>query len=151
MLPIGQPIAITISPPQTDNSPSFDYNTSYIPLLIIMKKCTSQFVLYPEVTEEGRLHYHGIMYVKDEINYYRECLPKLRNSYGFVKVRRINGHKGKLGWLMYCMKNWALCREIIGTDCPIYRRRVDNKLKHKITPINQRKTILDYFGPTDDI
>jgi hypothetical protein len=135
---------ITISPPPQVESPKTTYFKWYIPLIIALKPATTMFVLYPELDETGRLHFHGIVYVKDWAKLFRHAYPWIRKNVGFIDIRKKANNK--LGWLMYCMKNWARTQQDLEIDEPIYRKRIGPKTTvPKPEPLPRVNNIFDYF------
>lgn len=135
---------ITISPPPQLESPKDTYYKWYLPLIIYLKPATSRFILYPELDETGRLHFHGIITVKDWSKLYRSSYPWIRKNVGFIDVRKKANNR--LGWLLYCMKNWAHTQQILEITEPIYRKRVSTKMCLPAPePIKRVSNIFDYF------
>lgn len=135
---------ITISPPPQPESPKDTYSRWYLPLIIKLKPCTTEFILYPEIDETGRLHYHGILTVKDWAQLYRYAYPYIRKNIGFIDIRK--SKPNRLGWLIYCMKNWAQTQELLDIKEPIYRKRISSKMTiPEPEPLKHVNNIFDFF------
>lgn len=121
----GLRLAITISPPDQVDSPKDLYSNWYIDLIKYLKPSTERFCLYPELQHPtGRLHYHGMLTLKDDIKFYRHTLPGIRRHIGYVKIKKI---KNELPWLIYCMKEWAYTQQTLNIKEPVYRKRINKK------------------------
>lgn len=125
-------LALTISPP--------DRVTKYVALRDIflkdcmeigwlLKQCSKQFVLYPELDFKGRLHYHGIVLIHDQIKWYKKVMPSIK-IIGFICLKELPKTKDRLNWLTYCMKEWGMTRELLG--------RVRGELAEPIMPSHSR-------------
>lgn len=69
-----------------------------------LKRCAKdQWMMTPELTEQGRLHWHGWLEVKDKIKFYRNFLPQ-NKRHGFVMIKKIPTMHDKLRWIAYCTK-----------------------------------------------
>lgn len=79
-----------------------------------LKRCT-QFELYPELTIQGRLHLHGIIYLTDKIKWYKQVLPILMRS-GYVKIKRIDNMDK---WIKYCRKDIDNMSQILSFGLPL--------------------------------
>lgn len=136
-------VALTFSPPTSNNTPKFDHYNYYMQILKIIKPSTCRFVMYPEIDKSGRLHYHGILHVKDEIRLYKDTFPKLRKM-GFIKVKQMKTFMSILGWLTYCMKEWPKTKLVLECDEPIYRKRVHNKIQVKPDKSRPQRSLLEF-------
>lgn len=62
------------------------------------------YIIFPEFTKKGTLHYHGIMWNEYEADVMR-CVKWWRRKYGFVKPElQINNRKN---WLKYITKDYG--------------------------------------------
>lgn len=139
----GDRLAITISPPDQVQSPKDLYHLWYIDLIRYIKPCSNRFILYPEIQHpSGRLHYHGIIDLKDDMKFYRFTLPNIRRHIGYICVKKI---RNELNWLMYCMKEWAYTQRILEIEEPVYRKRIDKRIRLPEPEAKQhRKTLFEY-------
>lgn len=120
-----------------------------------------EFEIYPEFADNGRLHYHGIVHIKDPIKWYKHCLPTL-NNLGFVVVKNnINE-----GWEEYIKKNWAITQRVFELEGPINRdyvieqhnlfKKKQNLIKDYIRHLDglpttkQAATLIDQLNKVDD-
>jgi len=76
------------------------------------------YYLYPELTVNGVIHFHGSVLVKtqeDKLRYYK-FLRYVRKNIGHIMVKPIdNYHK----WFNYCRKDKEMMEKILG-DCLPY-------------------------------
>lgn len=137
---------LTISPPVKNTKPEYQF----IEDLIILKKlrlCTSMFIIYPELSPTGRLHYHGIVYINDKIKWFKSVLPSLRKL-GFCDLKPTRDFKNKLTLLIYCKKEWPITKEILGIDHPFMRFKNNSLMnsnfytKYKNNPLDNGISII---------
>lgn len=57
-------------------------------------RCLNKYAFVPEVSEQGKLHMHGFLTVKDKRKYLRSFIPTLRKN-GFIKVCKARSGKWK--------------------------------------------------------
>lgn len=114
--------AITISPPQRPNKCTYllDYDIPYINKNL-GRMCFS-YRLYPEF-QDGRLHYHGVVYDLDMIkmNAWKYKLDRL----GFTKFVKIKDEDNFVKWLCYCLEDWEITEKVFQKYC------------HEIEPIDK--------------
>ena len=73
-----------------------------LPIVQKLAKCTSDCVIYPELTLQGNIHYHALFKITDKVKWFKSVLPTFKRN-GFVKVVACNeNHKDK--WLSYIRK-----------------------------------------------
>lgn len=98
---------ITISPPHRKGSDKYNYrNDKHWIRHICLRRCSKHFVIYPELSEDDRLHYHGIVRIDDYKKWYKQTKYKL-TALGYISVKRIKDFKMHLDCLLYCMKNYS--------------------------------------------
>lgn len=104
--------AITISPPC--NPPTVSclkwLDIKEYDIRRLLNKFSRHYILYPEFSDTGRLHWHGLIIVHDKLalNLTRHLINK---QLGWLALKPIRTFKDKLGWLMYCQKEYAdICR-----------------------------------------
>lgn len=64
----------------------------------------TKYCLFPELTSEGKLHYHGIMYDTFQCDVMK-IMKKWKREYGFYKVE-IN-IRNYVNWINYIMKHYG--------------------------------------------
>lgn len=106
-------VAITISPPLRKGNPRTIYRSDIVEhfkyLLYV-----GDFEIYPEFDQNGRLHYHGVVYIKDNVKWLKQALPAL-HQFGFTKVvSSVNE-----GWFTYMMKEFPITREVLDIMGPL--------------------------------
>lgn len=135
-------LAITISPPnRIDKYNSLDYIYKSDALYIdkYLRKCSIFYTIYPELDISGRLHYHGIITLKDRVKFYRAVLPAF-NLLGFTLVKAVFEESK---WLKYITKDWETTQKILKiTDYIHWEKRT----KPKKTPIKDENNKLIGYG-----
>lgn len=151
-------VALTISPPTSYLTPSFNYNDEITYLVKTIKRFSKHYIIYPELDDSARLHYHAIMQITDNIKYYKSGMTSLRKlprqvtnyntvKQAFICVKPIKTFIDHLKWLMYIRKNWQITSEVLGILEPVYPK-VKTKLKKKQFGLYQ-KTIYSFFPRTE--
>lgn len=109
-----------------------------------IKKCSSYFDIWPELTTNGNIHYHCRVHINDKIRWYKSILPALKYK-GFVVIKtNINN-----GWTDYCKKDAETMMNVLDMLIPI---KLDHKLfkktkyKNIVLDDTNNNNILDYFG-----
>lgn len=80
-----------------------------------LKYCCSRFEINPELNQNGNIHYHGFVELKDEIKWYRSMLPRFKRN-GFVKINPVKNDLSKA--IEYARKDREKMKKII-LDEPI--------------------------------
>lgn len=75
--------------------------------ILLVKKPYQDFILYPEYTKEGHLHFHGTIWYTNKLHFYT-MLTQWRIHKGYIKVKHPASTKDILAWTIYCMKDQAL-------------------------------------------
>lgn len=99
----GELYALTISPPENKYSIDFNYNSYQRIIVVELRKACKHFCIVPEFSETGRLHFHGIIRIDDEIKFYRRVNYILRNI-GFVKLTKIKTFADHMRYMLYMYK-----------------------------------------------
>ena len=114
-------LAITISPPnrvqyskdKNANTNLFKSDEIFIDSIMKYIKCYN-YIIYPEFSEKGRLHYHGVIdldrnqYIR-YMKYAQHKLPKI----GHVDIKPLETFIDNLKWTIYITKEWGMTREIL--------------------------------------
>lgn len=122
----------------------FDY-TIYKLFTLLSKSC--YFVISPEFTMNGRIHYHGLLKIYDKIKWYKQTLPSLKYE-GMVKVETIKYYQKCDD---YIKKDVKMMKEILNIDLPIDDSRkefmINKSKKMKKSDIESNiNTILQYLA-----
>lgn len=105
--------------------PKAQFITTIIQIVRLLRASCELFEIYPEMTEEGNLHYHLICLIKDKIKWYKSVLPSFKRN-GFVKIKKIfNIDK----WREYCNKERATMEELLGVKIPLTRETTKGFVK----------------------
>ncbi len=138
--------SITISAQYRIVHPHFLYNDDKLKIAKWLNRFSDHYIIVPEFSDNGRLHYHGLFNMCDKIKYYKSKYS-IDKEIGFVKVERINDFKSHLRWLMYIYKNYY----ILKYEYPlfIYKKQKRDRIK-TISCFNQLKkqnkiNIIKYF------
>lgn len=122
-----EPYAITITfgylkckTPQGQFMETIGYITK-----ILNRSC--EFRIWPEwrVTT-GHIHYHGTVWIKDKIKWFKDTIPKL-NSLGYKLIKKIDDESK---WETYCKKEENIAKDILSIEIPI-NKPIIYKSKHK--------------------
>lgn len=134
-------IAITISPPNRTKyihhvNPlrlQYDEDKDQIKSILSYNKIY-KYIIYPELDEKGRLHYHGIIDLDNTryIRFHKHAIHKLRQL-GFVDITIIKQFINNLRQCIYMSKEWGSTSKILDISYPIIIRRdkVNNKGVYK--------------------
>lgn len=114
-------IALTISPRPRLGDTTFHYDQDRFLIRKILNRCTDHYLIYPELDKNYRLHYHGVVFIKDKIKWFKSSKKTLEVHFGFIKVEVIPTFERHFGWIQYMRKDWWYCQEILET--PILPRR----------------------------
>lgn len=78
-------------------------------------KLAGDYKCYPEFHNNGNLHYHFIVELKDKIKWFKKVLPTLK-YHGFVVVKPATDFAG---WLSYCTKHQQTVEHTLKILLPI--------------------------------
>ncbi len=138
--------SITISAQYRTVHPDFLYNDDKLKIIKWLNRFSDHYIIVPEFSENGRLHYHGLLRICDKIKYYKTKYF-IDKEIGFVKVEKINDFKSHLRWLMYINKNYYILKD----DYPLfYYNKPKRKRIKTINCFNQLRkqnklNIINYF------
>lgn len=127
--------AITISPPyKAYNSPSFLYNGDKPLITKYLNRFSNHYCIYPELDNNNRLHYHGIIDIKDMIKF-RHIKYEMDRILGFIKIDKFieknnkTKFQHKLTFLIYSMKQWPLNKDYFIK--PIIYKKLQRRRRQK--------------------
>lgn len=144
-------LALTISPPARTNNKLKNPNRH----LFIDDKYTIQqifkynkiktYIIYPEIDEKGRLHYHGIITLNNTelVRFEKHARHKLKQI-GFVDTTDCTKFINNLRYIIYMSKDWLKTKEILEITDPIMSHTERLKKPNK-TIQEDLPNILDYF------
>lgn len=92
------------------NLPKFQYNYC-LPTLLNLKLCCDHYEIFPELTLQGNIHFHGILEINDKIKWYKKVLPSLKYM-GFVLIKP----KPDKNWEKYMSKDSGIMEVILKPD-----------------------------------
>lgn len=118
-------IAFTWAPRRYSVTPIRTFETDVRVLFPYLHKCSEQFLVYPEFTLKGQLHYHALINVSDKAKWYGIVLPKF-NSKGFTCVKVC---QNKAKWLSYISKDVEMMRRALNySDIPLHEDNIPAKV-----------------------
>lgn len=117
-------LALTISPPYRVGNHIELFKRD----LKRFSKLKVYYKVYPEFTDNGRLHYHGYI-DKSNLSVYLKDIEYLQLKFGYVCMKPI---KHKTGWDKYITKEWNITKKYLGLKCPI-----DSFTISRLTEINE--------------
>lgn len=126
-------LAVTISPRnRVDkyNTLKWIFQNDASDICLLLRKCSKNFTIYPEFDVNSRLHYHGIVYVHDNIKWHKHTKPGL-DKIGYTLIKEIKDYKNKDKWLTYCTKEWEDTQQILSIEHPLmwtYRPKKKHEL-----------------------
>ncbi len=80
----------------------------------VISPFSTEYDIYPEFDDSGRLHFHGVFSCKDKVKFYKT--QNRLKKHGFVKYE---GHVTDK-WLDYCKKDLLTTREVFDDTCCIH-------------------------------
>ncbi len=140
----GHLYSITISPPYRLFDPLYLYNDD-IPIIVRwLRKFSKHYILFTELDNESRIHYHGTIDIHDLIKYHRtKCY--IQRSLGFIKIKLLKTPQDLLKWTFYIRKDYYINSELF----PFVIHHKKNNIK-KLTFHRNPITILDCFAGAKD-
>lgn len=111
----------------TGTQPLWQFHDTAYELWGLLRRSTD-FVMFPELTVQGKIHYHGIVRITDKYKWFKWTLPKLK-SLGFIKIKS----NVDSGWDEYIKKDQVIMSKL-GLSC------IDNRTftTKKTDPIEQK-------------
>ena len=96
---------ITISPPHRRGGSEYHYNNDKYNMTKYLNKISSHWIIYPELSDTFRLHYHGVIRMNSYQKYFK-YIKKRIESIGFITMSRIRTAYQHIRTLHYCKKNY---------------------------------------------
>lgn len=100
--------SITISLRPMAQNPLYIHRVMKRVLRRELNKMSKHYVLVPEFSDKGRLHYHGTIQITDKLKMYNNKYKLDR--LGFTKMDPLKTFKDHLRWTLYCRKNFGWMR-----------------------------------------
>lgn len=124
-------LEITVSPPYRCEDPKKLWKRDEEDLTKILNTFSKRYCLYPEFDKRtSRLHYHGLVFEHDEIKRHR--VKWKLDKIGLTKFGYFKTFRSQLTYLLYCQKQYADCRRMLGLIRYRNRRRRQTKFKRGI-------------------
>lgn len=83
--------------------------------------CSNNFIIYPELNSNGRIHYHGKIQISDKYKWFKKILPTFKYN-GFVLIKTDIDQK----WDEYISKDKDLMEKILKFKLPFqFNKQVD--------------------------
>lgn len=111
-----------------NETPFNQFRHTIVPLGRLLNKYCSDWEVCPELTNDGIIHYHGMLTITDEYGFFRFLLPRLKRS-GFIKLKNIDNYKK---WKQYCTKKqhkYAMQLFDLHKHYPINKNNIKNIVK----------------------
>lgn len=102
-------MALTISPRNVVFS-LFEYNRQKLHICKMLRRCSNEYQIYPELSDSGHLHWHGVFKQTDYRKCHMQVLPSFVKEMGFICVKKVTNLDE---WLKYCKKNLSKTEEVI--------------------------------------
>lgn len=140
-------LAFTLSPPyrftngtklKNPNRHLYDEDRISIKSILRYIRCGT-YIIYPEITNTGRLHYHGIINLdkNQNVRFHKYAFYKLK-LLGMVDIKVLNTFKDRLRWIIYMTKEWGYTQELLEISRPMMRNpELLNKNKSRLLSINE--------------
>lgn len=112
--------ALTLSPPIRHGDAEYLYDSDRYLIRKILNRCTDHYIVYPEFDKTCRLHYHGILQVKDMIKFHKHTRKALKAHFNFILVEALPSYKDHLQYMLYMRKDWGKVQGLF--DRPILPR-----------------------------
>ena len=104
-----------------------------------MRLCCHAFIIYPELTIQGNIHYHGILHVSDKVKWHKKVLPTFK-YHGFVCIKRHNN----IIWDEYIEKDDEAMSVILNIELPLNKEHKLIKRRH-VPHFEEAGKSLDYY------
>lgn len=98
------------TPFEQTHKPRGQYYYTRVILSKYLGESCDDFVIYPEFTIQGRIHYHGILTIINYVRWVRDTLPRLRKL-GYVKMESFKDNPDN--WITYMKKSLTETKEIL--------------------------------------
>lgn len=121
---------VTITPKYRLRSPMELYYSDMRMIRVKLNKFSDHYCLYPEFSVTSRLHYHGIIKIKDLIKFHR-IKYQIDRDIGFSKFDKLKTKKDLFCTLIYSMKEWPMTREYLKQPIMYKKLRRVNKAKEE--------------------
>lgn len=95
--------------------PKHQFESTIPDLYRRIKRVSKDFSIYPEMTINGRIHYHIILSIDDKIKWHKSVLPILKYQ-GFVDISKI---KDYIKTKEYCEKDVIMMKELLNVELPL--------------------------------
>lgn len=149
---------ITISPKYRLQDPLLLFHDDIRFLRPQFNKFSNHYIIYPEFSDQSRLHYHGIIYINNTLKY-NKSKWRIDVHLGFMYCRYINDHKENIKSILYSSKQWGINKSYFkepfiyqkdGTKykepmCVKYKRLIiHDRFFNNQEDVEQRKIIYEY-------
>lgn len=104
-------------------SVQMQYSRTFDKILKLLS-CCDMVCIYPELNNNGDIHYHGTIHVCKTVTWYKSVLPTLKHN-GFVVIKK-NPNEG---WMNYQSKDKELMESIIGLNFPIREKDLETVMQ----------------------
>lgn len=139
----------TLSLPYEYNIPAhIQHEVAIAKIKRLFNLCSDHYIIYPEFSAQCRLHYHGLIRIKDKVKFIRSVYNALKvNVAKVIQFRPSRSFKLHLGWVTYYIrKEWLITKQVLRIEHPIIFRRATVKQKKEIQLLSpQNDPIPEWF------
>lgn len=108
-------ITITLRGKDHGFTPRRQLKGIYSGIFKLLKRCC-HYEIYPELTLNGRLHFHGIIAIFDMVKWNKSVLPTLQKVYGFLLIKKIDNIEK---WRIYILKDIDKMKKVLDINLPL--------------------------------
>lgn len=123
-------VALTISPRLRLGDTCIQFNQDRFVIRKLLNRCTDHYMMWPELDRTYRLHYHGVVLIKDKYKWFKSCKKSLEMNLGYIKLSVITSFEDHLKWLLYSKKDQHWMKDL--DMLPIKPRKLKRKPKKKV-------------------
>jgi len=102
------------NPKLLSNDQCTNYVRHYSKYFMKFYQCMTCFVISPELTQNGNIHYHGWFQLRDRVRWFKQVLPSMKYS-GYVKIDPVR--KDLRAALKYYKKDILFADEFFADIC----------------------------------
>jgi len=111
---LGKLIALTLTYREHHYvCPVRQFQETFLQVLLGLKRCSKEFILSPELTDDGNIHYHATVWIHDLVKWHKSILPSFRRN-GFTKVKS----RVDCNWTKYVIKDVENMEAILDVKLP---------------------------------
>jgi len=105
-------ITITYRPSELMVKPYIQFQQTLFDLRKQLQK-SCRYIICPELTIRGIIHYHGIIHIRDRVKWYKSTLPWLKINCGHIDISALKNLEKSLE---YMTKDYRIYKEIFNAS-----------------------------------